>query len=84
MREMVAHDRIQPPRRPGFISRLLFWAMKRRLGQVPFPAEVKSHIPALLLGDSILTAALAADRSVPPKLKALGVLRTATLIGCPF
>jgi hypothetical protein len=46
--------------------------------------ELKAHNPGLLFADTLMNAELAKDRYAQPKLKALAVLRTATLVGCPF
>lgn len=81
---MVSHARLDPPRRPGLVSRLLEAATRRRIGQVPRSMELKAHNPRLLFADTLMTAELAADRIAPAKLKGLAVLRAATLVGCPF
>jgi hypothetical protein len=81
---MVTHGRIEPPRRPGLVARILFWATRRRIGQVPKSMELKAHDGRLLFADTMMTAELAATRFGPEKLKALGVLRAATLVGCPL
>ena len=77
-------QRIRPRRKPGLIARLLFRAFRARLGSVPFPAEVKAHRTALLVGDTIVSSALMGNRTAPEKLKTLASLRAATLIGCVF
>ncbi len=84
MADVQLSERIRPARKPGFIVRLIFRAMKKRLGSVPFPSEVKAHRPALLVGDVIVGSALMGDRAAPNKLKILASLRAATLIGCVF
>jgi hypothetical protein len=81
---MVPHARLEPPRRPGLVARFLQAAVLRRLGKLPKSMELKAHDQRLLFADTLMTAELAADRFVPVKLKALTVLRTATLVGCPF
>jgi len=81
---MVTHARLEPPRRPGLVARFLKAAVRRRIGQVPRSMELKAHNPRLLFGDTLMTAELANDRFAPPKLKALAILRVATLVGCPF
>ncbi len=81
---MITHARLEPPRRPGLVARVLQAATRRRIGQVPKSMELKAHSPRLLFADTLMTAELAADRFAPPKLKALAVLRAATLVGCPF
>ncbi len=78
--------RIRPlePSEAGFFTRLLFSALKRRLGKVLTPSRVQAHRPGILWAATGMTVALEASKAVDTRVKRMVSLRAAQIIGCPF
>jgi hypothetical protein len=74
----------------GWVTRLVYWFVKRKLnqltGQARLPEAVKivAHHPRLLRAIGQMEGGQAAAQSVPVSVKSLAGLRVATLVGCPF
>ncbi|MGA8437571.1 MAG: hypothetical protein WB762_26865 [Candidatus Sulfotelmatobacter sp.] len=68
----------------GLWTRLIYWRVKRRLGQVPRSARVRALDPKLLRLTEAMSRHTAAPRDVCPKLKELVQLKVAVMVGCPF
>lgn len=66
----------------SLISRVLFWAARRRLGRVPEMWEITAHVPRLHLGRGIFELLLDRSHLVPHRLRRLADVKTAMLIGC--
>lgn len=76
------------PRQQGFFAatwtRLVYAWTRRKLGHVAAPAKVMAHHPGILWGYGQMEQSIGSASRVASKLKHLGELRVATLIGCPF
>ncbi len=64
------------------VSKVLFWAARRRLGRVSETWEVTAHVPRLHLGRGIFDLLLDSSHQVPHRLRRLANVKTAMLIGC--
>ncbi len=67
----------------SFVSRILFFAARRRLGRVSEMWEVTAHVARLHLGRGMFELLLDGSRLVPHRLRRLADIKTAMLIGCP-
>jgi hypothetical protein len=79
----VSEGRIEGAR-PGWIARLLYRELRKRLGLVPKSKTLAAHHTPTLLASTWMDAVTASARTVPETLKELALLKTASLIGCPF
>jgi hypothetical protein len=73
-----------PDRKLGLLARFAAWWAKRKLGKVPGPLRVVAHSSAVLRAAGGFEFAFESFEKVEPRLLSLAVLRTATLVGCPF
>ena len=67
----------------SLVSRVLFGVARRRLGRVSEMWRVCAHVPKLHLARGIFELILDRSALVDRRLRWLGVLKTATQIGCP-
>jgi hypothetical protein len=67
----------------GFVSRALFAIARRRLGRVSEMWRVCAHVPRIHLGRGIFELSLDRSNLVDRRLRWLGVIKTAMLVGCP-
>jgi hypothetical protein len=73
-----------PPDSAGLFARIVYWFSRRKVGKVTEPIAVMAH------NDDILQAYVGFERglqnanAVLPKLKTLGSIKVAALVGCPF
>ena len=67
----------------GLIGRVLFAAARRRLGRVSEMWRVCAHVPKVHLGRGVFELLLDRSRLVDRRLRWLGVIKTAMLVGCP-
>jgi hypothetical protein len=78
------------PHEAGWLTRLMYWFVKRAVfkltgnARVPEPIKITAHHPKLLQAVGQMERGQAAATSVPAGLKALAGIRAATLVGCPF
>jgi alkylhydroperoxidase family enzyme len=72
------------PERAGLLARLTYFVVRRRFGRVPEPVSVLAHHPTMLAAYGAFETGLDRARRVPARLKVLGELRVAQLVGCPF
>ncbi len=75
--------RIEPAKKRGLLTRIVFWFIRRRLGKVPLPQQITAHHPKLLSGTIRMELAVDRSKRVPAILKDLAGVRVATLGGCP-
>ena len=68
----------------GWITKLLYRALTKRLGRVPKSKTLAAHHTPTLLATTWMDAVCASGRTVPLVLKELAQLKVATLVGCPF
>lgn len=77
-----------PRNHGGLIRRLFVGAVysvtQRRLGRLIMPVQVTAHHPKILWGYGQMEQSQLSSKLVDLKLKGLGELRVATLVGCPF
>jgi hypothetical protein len=71
-----------PPR--GLFARVIYWAVKHKVGKVTTPVRVMGHHPKVLVGYGRMEQAFAASHALPAQIKLLAQVRTSTLLGCPF
>jgi alkylhydroperoxidase family enzyme len=78
--------RIDPPAKPGPITRLIYRIGKRQTGggRMPEPVLIQSHAPLLMHGYGAFETAFAKSKHAPEKLKALAELKAAALAGCEW
>ncbi len=67
----------------SWIARLIFRAIRRRVGRLSDTWRIAAHAPGLLLGWALHEAALERARTVDHRLRTLAQLKTSVLIGCP-
>ena len=78
------------PREANWFTRLLYWAVRRKMGKLVGkqrlvePIQITAHHPRLLWAYGQMEMGQEAARSVPRALKDLASVKTAMLIGCPF
>ena len=68
----------------GWMTKLLYRALTKRLGRVPKAKTLAAHHTPTLLASTWMDAVCASERAVPLVLKELAQLKVATLVGCPF
>ena len=76
--------RVPPVDRPGPLTRFAYRTARRRYGQVPEPLTVWAHSRRLMLSITGFEQAVAGWSELDPVCKALAVLRSAQVIGCPW
>ena len=67
----------------SFVSRVLFRIARRRLGRVSEMWRVCAHVPKVHLGRGLFELLLDRSATVDRRLRWLGVIKTAMLVGCP-
>ena len=77
-------SRVQAPRKPGPFARAAYWMSRRDYGQVPEPVEVTAHHPGILRGYGIFEWETSRAKAVDSKLKDLGAIKAAAMVGCEF
>lgn len=75
--------RIQPLEKPGWLMRLVNFAMKRRLGRAPRQMGILGYNPRILAAFVAYGAFFESSKRVPAKVKRLAHLRVAMRVGCP-
>jgi hypothetical protein len=68
----------------GWITRLLYRALTKRIGRVPKSKTLAAHHTPTLLASTWMDKVCASGRTVSIALKELAQLKVATLAGCPF
>jgi hypothetical protein len=63
---------------------MAFWYMRRFLGRVPLPAQIKARSPGVFKGYINMERGQQAAKALPAGLLTLAQVRTAQLVGCPF
>jgi len=71
-------------RRTGWITKLLYRALEKRLGLVPKSKMLAAHHTPTLLATTWMDAVCMGARTVPLALKELAQLKVAMMVGCPF
>jgi hypothetical protein len=68
----------------GPIVKLIYGALRKRLGLVPRSKTLAAHHVPTLMAGSWMDAINAPARTVPLVLKELAQLKVAMMAGCPF
>jgi alkylhydroperoxidase family enzyme len=77
--------RIDAPRNPGPLTRLVWRIASRQAGgKLPEPVAVMAHSPLLMNGYGGVEMAFARTKRAPERLKALAELKAAALAGCEW
>lgn len=66
------------------VVRFTSWYSRRSFGKVPAPVGVTAHHPTLMAGYGAFELALERSHRVEERLKELGALKAAALVGCEF
>ncbi|MCW2614035.1 MAG: carboxymuconolactone decarboxylase family protein [Frankiales bacterium] len=69
---------------PGPLTRLAYAVSRRRFGDVPEPVTLWAHSRRILLGVARFEQSVGSWKDLDPTCKALAVLRSAQVIGCPW
>ena len=68
----------------GWLTRLAYRAIKRKIRRVILPLKITAHHPRLFRAVLGMERGQAAATTVTAALKALVQVKVATMIGCPF
>ena len=68
----------------GWLTRLLFRALTKRIGVVPKSKRITAHHTGALLASTWMDAVTESATTVPYTLKKLAQLKVAARVGCPF
>ncbi len=68
----------------GWITRVVYWAMRKRIGRVPKSKTLAAHDLSTLLASTWMDAVGASAKTIPILLKELVQLKVAVMVGCPF
>jgi hypothetical protein len=79
----MARIKAMADEKASLISRVLFRIARRRLGRVSEMWRVCAHVPKVHLGRGIFELLLDRSSLVDRRLRWLGVIKTAMLVGCP-
>ena len=71
-------------RKAGWITKLVYRALKKRMGLVSKTKMLAAHHTPTLLANTWMDAVCAGARTVPLALKELAQLKVAMMVGCPF
>jgi AhpD family alkylhydroperoxidase len=69
---------------PGLLARISGWYTRRRYGGDLTPVSVYGHHPRLLIGYGTFETAVEGSHLVDDRLKALGELKAAAMVGCEW
>ena len=68
----------------GWIAKLIYRELKKRMGLVPKSKTLTAHHTQTLVASTWMDAVNASARTVPIVLKELAQLKVAMMAGCPF
>ncbi len=68
----------------GMVTRGVYGAARRRIGQVPAPLRIMALSPAVMFASGGFEIAMGRARSLDQGLKDLAGLKVSMLIGCVF
>ena len=68
----------------GWITKLLYWALRKRIGRVPKSKTLAAYDTSTLIASSWMDAVGATAKTIPSLLKELVQLKVAAMVGCPF
>ena len=73
-----------PNEKAGWLVKGLFAGVRRKAGSVSESFRIAGWNPRILLGWSLMEAALDSERQLDAKLRKLAEIKTAAMVGCPF
>ena len=77
--------RIQPPDKPGLLTRLAYRMARRQAGgRLPEPVALMAHSPLLMHGYGGFELAFSRAKRAPERLQALAELKASALAGCEW
>ena len=68
----------------GWIAKLIYRALKKRLGLVPKSKTLAAYDTGGLVATTWMDVVCASAKSIPASLKELAQVKVAMLAGCPF
>ena len=68
----------------NWITRLVFWRLKKHMGRVPKAKTLAAYHTGTLLATTWMDAVCASAKTVPASVKELVQLKVAVLVGCPY
>jgi hypothetical protein len=68
----------------ALLTRIVYALTRRKLGRVAGPVQVTAHHSGILWGYGQMEQSMISSSQVDARIKHLGELRVATLVGCPF
>lgn len=68
----------------SFLTRQVFKASTKRLGEVPDPLRIYAHCPPTMFAAGFFEIAWRRAQSVDPVLKDLCQLKVSSMVGCVF
>ena len=68
----------------GMVTRAVYGAARRRIGQVPDPLRLMALNPAVMFASGGFEIAMGRARSLDQGLKDLASLKVSMLVGCVF
>lgn len=68
----------------GWIARLVFRALRKRMGRVPRAKRLLARHTPTLLAATGLDSICASAKTIAPDLKELVQIKVAVLVGCPY
>lgn len=69
--------------KPGLLARLVFWAVKRRLGKVSESFQIGANLQKVLFGRVIFEILLDRSCLVDRRIRRLAEIKAGMIIGCP-
>jgi hypothetical protein len=69
--------------RAGLITRILYWAVQRRMGRISEMWQITAHSPKLLLARGLFELLLDRSHLVDRRIRKLAEIKASMLIGCP-
>jgi AhpD family alkylhydroperoxidase len=73
-----------PAKRAGLFTKVVYRMTRREFGRMMDPVAVYAHAPGLMAGYGMFEQATARQKRVPARLKALAVLKAASVVNCEF
>jgi 4-carboxymuconolactone decarboxylase len=78
--------RIDPPQKPGILSRLFYRVAKRQMGgdEIPEPVPLYAHTPKIMHGYGMFELGFKSSKKAPMHLKLLMELKAGAAVGCEW
>ena len=76
--------RMAGKQRPGLLTRLVYWFVRRRLGRVPQPVQIMAHNGWMLAAGGMFDLMARRARTLSERDKGLAAVLVAMNVGCRF